>query len=86
MYSALVVERATRDWSLDAQTIVAWRLPQIITLVLEPSICLCDFTTFDLHVSTTEQIAGMFTKPLPRDQYLKLCCRFMGWDNLTVRE
>ena len=38
------------------------------------------------HVSITEQIADMFTKPLPRDQFLKLRCCFMGWDDLAVRE
>lgn len=30
------------------------------------------------HISTTEQIADIFTKPLPRDQFLKLRNRFMG--------
>ena len=31
------------------------------------------------HVSTTEQLADMFTKPLPRHQFRKLCDRLMGW-------
>lgn len=31
------------------------------------------------HVSTTEQLADMFTKPLPRDQFIKLSNRLMGW-------
>ena len=31
------------------------------------------------HVSTTEQLADMFTKPLPRDQFIKLRNRLMSW-------
>lgn len=31
------------------------------------------------HVSTKEQIADMFTKPLPRDQFMKLRNRLMAW-------
>lgn len=32
------------------------------------------------HISTKEQIADMFTKPLPRPQFVKLRDRLMGWD------
>ena len=38
------------------------------------------------HISTKEQLADMFTKPLPRDQFAKLRNRFMGWGTLDVRE
>jgi hypothetical protein len=31
------------------------------------------------HVNTREQLADMFTKPLPRDQFQKLSNRLMGW-------
>ena len=31
------------------------------------------------HVSTKEQIADMFTKPLAQVQFYKLCNRLMGW-------
>lgn len=31
------------------------------------------------HISTKEQIADMFTKPLPLDQFVKLRDRLMGW-------
>lgn len=31
------------------------------------------------HLSTKEQIADMFTKPLPRPQFQKFCNRLMGW-------
>ena len=31
------------------------------------------------HVSTSEQIADIFTKPLPRDQFKKLRKKFMHW-------
>ena len=34
------------------------------------------------HVSSKEQMADIFTKPLPRDQFMKLRNRFMGWDSL----
>ena len=39
------------------------------------------------HISTKEQIAEMFTKPLPRDQFQKLCDRLMCWTSISaVRE
>ena len=31
------------------------------------------------HISTKEQIADMFTKPLPRDQFKKLREKLLGW-------
>jgi hypothetical protein len=31
------------------------------------------------HVNTREQLADMFTKPLPQDQFQKLSNRLMGW-------
>jgi Reverse transcriptase (RNA-dependent DNA polymerase) len=33
------------------------------------------------HISTKEQIADMFTKPLPRDQFTKLRNRLMTWSS-----
>ena len=39
------------------------------------------------HISTKEQIADMFTKPLPRAQFQKLCDRLMCWTSISaVRE
>ena len=32
------------------------------------------------HVSTKEQLADIFTKPLPRDQFRKLCDTLMSWN------
>lgn len=31
------------------------------------------------HISTEEQIADLFTKPLPCDQFTYLCSKLMGW-------
>ena len=31
------------------------------------------------HISTTEQLVDIFTKPLPRVQFSKLCDRLMSW-------
>mmetsp|Transcript_41992 Transcript_41992/g.101184 ORF Transcript_41992/g.101184 Transcript_41992/m.101184 type:complete len:1373 (+) Transcript_41992:2978-7096(+) len=45
-----------------------------------------DQTIIIKHVSTKEQMADIFTKPLPRDQFIKLRNRFMGWDSLGERE
>ncbi|CAJ1933824.1 unnamed protein product [Cylindrotheca closterium] len=43
--------------------------------------------TIDIkHISTKEQLADIFTKPLARDQSIKLRDRFMGWDSLGERE
>ena len=33
------------------------------------------------HVSTTDQIADLFTKPLARDAFVRLRDRFMGWQS-----
>jgi hypothetical protein len=38
------------------------------------------------HVSTKEQVADIFTKPLPRDQFRKLRAPLMGWHHLAARE
>ena len=38
------------------------------------------------HVASKEQMADIFTKPLPRDQFIKLRNRFMGWYSLGERE
>jgi hypothetical protein len=38
------------------------------------------------HISTKEQIADIFTKPLPRDQFIKLRAPLMGWHHLAARE
>ena len=38
------------------------------------------------HISTKHQIADLFTKPLPRDQFTRLHNQFMGWGYLAVRE
>ena len=38
------------------------------------------------HVSTKEQIADIFTKPLPRDQFEKLRDRMMSWVPSPRRE
>ena len=39
------------------------------------------------HISTKEQIADMFTKPLPCAQFQKLCDRLMCWTSISaVRE
>ena len=35
------------------------------------------------HISTKEQIADMFTKPLARDQFAKLRNRLMNWPSLS---
>ena len=37
------------------------------------------------HILTFEQIADIFTKPLARDQFRKLCNRLMGW-SVDARE
>ena len=37
------------------------------------------------HISTKEQIADMFTKALPRDQFEKLRDRLMSWPSLSSR-
>ena len=31
------------------------------------------------HVPSKYQLADIFTKPLPRDQYMRLCNQIMGW-------
>ena len=31
------------------------------------------------HISTTEQLADMFTKPLPREQFQALRYKLLGW-------
>jgi hypothetical protein len=36
------------------------------------------------HISTKEQIADMFTKPLPRAQYIKLCDLLMSWPSESI--
>ena len=36
------------------------------------------------HISTKEQIADIFTKPLPRDQFIKLATRLMSWPSDSV--
>ena len=38
------------------------------------------------HISTKQQIADLFTKPLARDQFARLRDQFMGWGSLAVRE
>ena len=38
------------------------------------------------HVSTKEQIADIFTKPLPRDQFIKLRNKLMSWITISNRE
>ena len=38
------------------------------------------------HVASKEQMADTFTKPLPRDQFIKVRNRFMGWYSLDERE
>jgi len=38
------------------------------------------------HVSTTEQVADIFTKPLPRVQFRILGDRLMGWNSPAERE
>ena len=38
------------------------------------------------HISTKDQIADLFTKPLARDQFARLRDQFMGWGSLAVRE
>jgi hypothetical protein len=38
------------------------------------------------HVASKEQMADIFTKPLARDQFIKLRNRFMGWYSLDERE
>jgi hypothetical protein len=38
------------------------------------------------HISTKDQIADIFTKPLPRDQFGKLRTPLMGWHHLVARE
>eukprot|EP00980_Cylindrotheca_fusiformis_P015692 scaffold4523_cov68-Cylindrotheca_fusiformis.AAC.2 len=37
-------------------------------------------------VSTKEQVADIFTKPLPRDQFRHLRKSLMGWHHLDARE
>jgi hypothetical protein len=36
------------------------------------------------HISTKEQLADIFTKPLPRDQFRKLRNRLMSWPSNTI--
>lgn len=36
------------------------------------------------HISTKEQIADIFTKPLPRDQFTKLCYQLMSWSSSPI--
>ena len=36
-----------------------------------------------VHVSTHEQVADIFTKPLPRDQFRYLRDILMGWTDIT---
>jgi hypothetical protein len=38
------------------------------------------------HVSTKKQVADIFTKPLPRDQFRILRAPLMGWHHLAARE
>ena len=38
------------------------------------------------HVSTSEQLADLFTKPLPRDQFRYLRDHIMGWSPSSIRE
>ena len=38
------------------------------------------------HISTKEQIADIFTKPLPRDQFIKLRNKLMSWSFISNRE
>jgi hypothetical protein len=38
------------------------------------------------HVSTKKQVADIFTKPLPRDQFRTLRVPLMGWHHLAARE
>ena len=38
------------------------------------------------HISTKHQVADLFTKPLPREQFDRLRTKFMGWGSLAVRE
>ena len=38
------------------------------------------------HISTKDQIADIFTKPLPRDQFIKLRNKLMSWDPISNRE
>jgi hypothetical protein len=38
------------------------------------------------HVSTKKQVADIFTKPLPRDQFRILRVPLMGWHHLAARE
>ena len=35
------------------------------------------------HISTKEQIADIFTKPLPRNQFSKLSEQLMGWSSFS---
>ena len=38
------------------------------------------------HVPSRDQLADIFTKPLPRDQFRHLCDQIMGWDSDTITE
>ena len=33
------------------------------------------------HISTTDQVADLFTKPLAREAFIRLRNRFMGWSS-----
>ena len=36
------------------------------------------------HVPSKYQLADIFTKPLPRDQYMRLCDQIMGWTSTPL--
>ena len=38
------------------------------------------------HIPSRNQLADIFTKPLPRDQFRRLCDQTMGWDNAPIAE
>ena len=38
------------------------------------------------HVPSRDQLAGIFTKPLPRDQFRHLRDQIMGWNNAPIAE
>ena len=38
------------------------------------------------HVPSKYQLADIFTKPLPRDQYMRLCDQIMGWTSTPLAQ
>ena len=38
------------------------------------------------HVPSKYQLADIFSKPLPRDQYIRLCDQIMGWTSTPLAQ